>query len=59
MKTKVKIISKVQYESEDLVGKTGYIDGYIRGGDDRPCVVVVVEHRLILMEFYQVEILTT
>ena len=40
MKTKAIITGNV-HQSDLNGGDTGYIDGYVRGGDDRPCAVFV------------------
>lgn len=39
-KTVVKVLNDV-YQSRLKKGDIGYIDGYLRGGDDRPYVQVV------------------
>jgi hypothetical protein len=47
-KTKVKIIGEHDYRFFKI-GDRGYIDGYIKGGDDRPCAVVIVGGELELV----------
>lgn len=42
MKTRVEFIGTSQY-NEWNIGDKGYIDGYVRGGDERPYAVVVLE----------------
>jgi hypothetical protein len=42
MKTKVKLNGKNQYNDWND-GDTGYIDGYVRGGDERPYAVVILD----------------
>ena len=38
-------------------GDTGYIDRYITGGDDVPCCVVVIGHRLVLCPVHAVSVI--
>lgn len=42
MKTKVKLNGTNQYNDWND-GDTGYIDGYVRGGDERPYAVVILD----------------
>ena len=37
-------------------GEKGYIDGYVRAGDDRPYAVVVIGKRLVLCSPYALEV---
>lgn len=55
MKTKVKIIIKGQ-SSFNLLD-TGYIDGYVSGGDGLPCAVVVVECKIELIPITHLEVI--
>ena len=43
MKTKVEMRSNSQY-GDYQVGDKGYIEAAVRGGDDRPCLVIVLEN---------------
>lgn len=52
MKTKVTIIGDVN-QSQLKGGMTGYIDGYVRGGDERPYAVVVSNEIIDLVPLYQ------
>jgi len=56
MKTKVKLNGKNQYNDWND-GDTGCIDGYVRGGDDRPYAVVVLDKNklFVLAEMYHLE----
>lgn len=47
LKTKVVIIFKDPY-NDYFEGETGYIDGYVRGGDDVPYAVVVIGDKLVM-----------
>lgn len=57
MKTRVIIKSQPRHEDGNLVGMEGYIDGYIRGGDDTPYVVVIVGDRIVLAKPYELTII--
>ena len=49
MKTKVRMKSKDQRYREWEKDETGYIDGYIRGGDEVPYAVVIIDSRIVLV----------
>lgn len=58
-KTKVKIV----FVSNDNVhairkGMVGYIDGYVRGGNDVPLAVVVIGNQIDLFRLVQLEVIT-
>ena len=38
-------------------GQIGFIDGYIRGGDDRPYAIVVVDKKIDMVPLYNLRIL--
>lgn len=37
-------------------GDQGYIDGYVRGGDDRPYAVVVCRHIIEMIPLHALEV---
>lgn len=49
MKTKVIVIADDQRYNEYNKNDRGYIDGYVRGGDDVPYAVVVIDRRIVLI----------
>ena len=55
MKTKVRITCTSIYEDFHK-GDVGYVDGYIRGGDDTPCAVVVIGKSFSLVPLYAIEL---
>jgi hypothetical protein len=57
VKTKVKILGNV-YEGRPKKGDIGYIDGYVRGGNDAPYACVVVRDFVDLVPIYLLEVLT-
>jgi hypothetical protein len=56
-KTKVKILNKDHQYNEYQEGEIGYIDGYCRAADNRPYAVVVINTRLVMIPFYNLEII--
>lgn len=52
MRTNVEIKEDDHQYNEFKAGEHGYIDGYIRGGDNRPYAVVVIGDRLVLVNTY-------
>lgn len=56
MKTEVKIFGQNQYK-EWNDGDTGYIDGYVKGGDERPYAVVILDKdsSVVLVETYRLK----
>ena len=42
MKTKIKLHGTNQYKYWNS-GDTGYIDGYVKGGDEKPYAVVILD----------------
>jgi hypothetical protein len=56
MRTKVVVKFNDQEHKEYLKGEAGYIDGYIKGGDNRPYVVVVIGDRLTMIPFHCLEV---
>ena len=55
MRTKVRITCTSSYEDFHK-GDVGYVDGYIRGGDDTPCAVVVIGKSFSLVPLYAIEL---
>jgi hypothetical protein len=52
----------VRFNSDEMWGSakkddTGYIDGYVRGGDDRPCVIVISKGRLAIASLNQLDVI--
>ena len=56
-KTKVRTKNDDQECQEFKKGEEGYVDGYVRGGDNRPYAVVVIVDRLILCHLQSLEVL--
>jgi hypothetical protein len=56
MKTKVKLNGTNQYNVWND-GDTGYIDGYVRGGDELPYAVVILDkdNSAVLVATYHLE----
>lgn len=50
-KTEVVITEDDRQYNEFKIGEFGYIDGYIRGGDNVPYAVVVIDHKLRMIPF--------
>ena len=48
-KTKIAFLNDSRYPGEYKQGENGYIDGYVRGGCDTPCAVVVKRDGQIVM----------
>jgi len=59
MKTKVRITQGDHQYNQYERNETGYIDGYVRGGEDRPYAVVVIERRkcLVLVDIHSLQII--
>ena len=55
MKTKVRITCDSRY-NDFHKGDIGYVDGYIRGGDNTPYAVVVIDKSFSLVPFYAIEL---
>lgn len=51
MKTKVRMLHDDSRYNEWKSGEEGYIDGYVRGGDDVPYAVVVLAGRIVFCTF--------
>ena len=56
MKTKVEITSDVHQERAKK-GDIGYIDGYVRGGDERPYSVVIIGEYVCLVPVFQLKVI--
>ena len=57
-KTKIKVISAIQHEADIAIGTEGYIDGYVRGGNDAPYVACIFGKRIVLARPYDLEVIT-
>lgn len=58
-KTLVRLKNDAQYYNEYKKGEEGYIDGYTRGGNDKPYVVVIIGNRIIMCQTHELEVITT
>lgn len=56
-KTRVKCISPILHHNIVKVGDCGYIDGYVRGGDDRPYVICVFGKSIVIADFFNLEVI--
>ena len=56
MKTKVEVTSNV-YQCQLKKGEFGYIDGYVKAGDDRPYAVVVVDERIDFVPLHALKVI--
>ena len=56
MRTKVVIIANGQY-NDFKIGEEGYIDGYCRGGDERPYAVVVIADRIVMAPLHCLKVI--
>lgn len=57
MKTKVEIIADDGRYHDYKKGQVGYIDGYMRGGDDTPLACIVTGDRVIMVPLYFLKVL--
>jgi len=57
-KTKVKCINTIKYHKSIKIGDIGYIDGYVRGGDEIPYIVCIFGKTIAFAEFYNLEVVT-
>lgn len=58
MKTKVKVIQDDIENNHDFKkNEIGYIDGYVRGGNNRPYASVIIDKRIVLIPFNMLEVL--
>ena len=55
MKTKVRIACD-SFHYNVIKGDVGYVDGYIRGGDDTPYAVVVIGKSFKLVPLHMIEL---
>lgn len=51
MKTRVIMIEQNEYKEWELF-EEGFIDGYIQGGDNRPCACIVIGERVVMAPFH-------
>jgi len=58
MKTKVKIKNNY-YQGMFDKGDIGYIDGYVRGGNDVPLAAVVVNEKIDLVPIHNLMVILT
>ena len=56
-KTKVKMNFDDSENASWSKGETGYIDGYVRGANDRPYVAVVINKKIVLAMVHQLEVI--
>lgn len=56
MKTKVEITADI-HQCQLRKGEKGYIDGYVRAGDNRGYAVVVVDERLDFVPLYSLKVI--
>ena len=57
MKTFVKVKNSIRHHEYIKVGATGYISGYVRGGDNSPYAIVVIEKELVMAGIYDLEVI--
>jgi len=56
-KTLVEITTDDRNYNDYKAGEVGYIDGYVRGGDNAPYVAVVLGDRVTLIPFHAIKVL--
>lgn len=56
-KTRVFVTSNDVQHKEYSKGDKGYIDGYVRGGDNVPYAVVVIEKRIVMIPIHSLEVI--
>ena len=56
-KTMVRLKNNDSQYKEYQKGEEGYIDGYTRGGDNRPYVVVIIDNRIIMCMAHELEVI--
>lgn len=54
---KILVIATDTQHGDFKQGQTGYIDGYIRGGNDTPFACVIIGSKLVLCPFNVLEVL--
>jgi len=57
MKTKVELKNDDQRYNEYKKGERGYIDGYVRGADNRPYLCIVIGERIIMCLSNEVKVI--
>lgn len=57
MKTQVRI-KESTYQCCLVKGDVGYIDGYVRGGNNTPCAVVVSGNKIDLVSIWALNVIT-
>lgn len=57
MTTNVRMKSDDNQYSQWKEGDEGYIDGYVRGGDNRPLAAVVIRDRIVLAPPHTLEVI--
>jgi len=50
------MIANGQY-NDFKIGEEGYIDGYCRGGDDRPYAVVIIADRIVMAPLHCLKVI--
>ena len=53
-RTRVRIKCASPY-GDYKANEIGKVDGYVRGGDDIPCAVVVIDKRMVVTPVYNLE----
>jgi len=56
MKTRIKIRADY-YQGIFKVGQKGYIDGYVRDGNDIPLAVVIIDKVIDLVPIHNIEVI--
>lgn len=56
-KTRIVITTDDKRYSDYKEGETGYIDGYVMGGDNAPYVAVVLGERVTLVPFQTIKVI--
>lgn len=58
MEERVKVIVTKKSRYNDYnVGEIGYVDGYVRGGDNRAYAVVIINEKLIMVDLRDINVL--
>lgn len=59
MKTKVILTNDDKIYRAYTLGETGYIDGWVRGGDGAPYACVVINDRIIMCKAHEMRVIGT
>ncbi len=55
-KTIVRFLNDDQYGGFKK-GETGYVEGFVRGGNEVPLICIVTGNKIVLADFHEVEVL--